>query len=109
MKGVLDCLIHTPNGEYIPVDYKYQSSEHGRIHLHHKYQLVGYSLLVDENYGTNVRRGFIYYANENKTIPLEITFYLKKYLVRTIQKIKELIAKQQEPPVKSCPAACGNE
>ena len=74
LKGVLDCLIRTGDGEYIPVDYKYQLSDHGRMHLHHKYQLVGYSLLADESFQTTVRRAhfsdILAFSMQASTLPI---------------------------------------
>jgi CRISPR-associated exonuclease Cas4 len=108
LHGVLDCLIKTDR-EYIPVDYKYQNSDHGRPHLHHKYQLVAYALLVDERYQTKVKRGFLYYVPEEKPIQVEITYTLKRYLERIVTKIENQLENHVLPPIKNCRGVCGYE
>lgn len=56
LQGVVDCIIQTKSGELVLVDYKNMASNHGKIWMDHRYQLVAYALLLDENYGVQVRR-----------------------------------------------------
>ena len=46
LQGHVDCIIKTVKGEYIPVEYKNMNSDKGKVCMDHKYQLVGYALLV---------------------------------------------------------------
>jgi len=54
LEGNVDCIIRTAKGEYIPVEYKDMSSGGGRVCMDHKYQLVAYALLIEENFETVV-------------------------------------------------------
>jgi CRISPR-associated exonuclease Cas4 len=63
LRGVLDYLVKTER-EFIPVDYKFSSSHNGGVHLNHKYQLAAYALLVEDNFNTIIRRGFIHYSKD---------------------------------------------
>ncbi|MEM3673623.1 MAG: hypothetical protein QW468_05330 [Candidatus Bathyarchaeia archaeon] len=40
LNGVVDCIIRTVKGEYVPVEYKNMSSDRGKAYMDHKYQLV---------------------------------------------------------------------
>lgn len=51
LQGNVDCIIRTAKGEYIPVGYKNMSSGKGKVCMDHKYQLVGYALLVEDCFG----------------------------------------------------------
>jgi CRISPR-associated exonuclease Cas4 len=64
LQGNVDLIIKTALGEFVPVEYKNMSSDRGRVCMDHKYQLVAYALLVEENFGTVVKRGFVNYLPE---------------------------------------------
>jgi len=64
LQGVVDCIIKTAKGEYIPVEYKNMNSNRGKAYIDHKYQLVAYALLVEENFDATVKRGFVNYIPE---------------------------------------------
>ncbi|MEM2104504.1 MAG: PD-(D/E)XK nuclease family protein [Candidatus Bathyarchaeia archaeon] len=59
LQGVVDCIIRTAKGEYVSVEYKNMNSDRGKAYMDHKYQLVAYALLVEGNFGTVVKRGFV--------------------------------------------------
>jgi len=110
LRGVLDLLIHS-DSEYIPVDYKQMQSRKGRIWLDHKYQLTAYALLIDEAYNTTVRRGIVYYINEDLVLPCAISQGMKRHAVRITTEIHALISRQVVPPItveaSRCSGGCG--
>lgn len=108
LQGTLDCLIRTKQ-EYVPIDYKYQLSNKGHPHSHHKYQLVAYALLVDENYQTVVKRGFIYYVPEKKPIQIETSYRMKRYVQNSMVRIRRQLIEHVLPPIRKCQGACGYE
>jgi CRISPR-associated exonuclease Cas4 len=111
LQGVVDCIIKTKRGELIPVDYKNMPSNHGRIWMDHRYQLVAYSLLIDENYGVQVRRGFINYIPDGLILSLSITPTMKTYVRRLISHIRTMIRDERLPPIhiakQKCTGGCG--
>lgn len=113
LTGQLDCIIKTVKGEYIPVDYKSMSSDKGRVWMDHKYQLVAYALLVEENYGTVVKRGFVNYIPERLVLKVEITSTMKTHVKRVIGHIKRIIKKETLPPIRvakhKCTGGCGHK
>jgi len=113
LRGNVDCIIRTVRGEYIPVDYKNMVSNGGRAWMDHKYQLVAYALLIEENFGTVVKRGFINYIPEASILELEITPTMKAYVKRVLGHIKRIIGEGQLPPIRvsesKCTGGCGHK
>ncbi|MGC8849588.1 MAG: CRISPR-associated protein Cas4 [Candidatus Bathyarchaeia archaeon] len=111
LKGNIDCIIKTVKGEYIPVDYKDMESNKGKIWMDHKYQLTAYALLIEENYGTVVKRGFIDYVVEGRALRLEITPTMKSHIKRMLGHIKRIETGEQLPPRRvsgrKCTGGCG--
>jgi CRISPR-associated exonuclease Cas4 len=113
IQGVLDCLIKTAKGEYIPVEYKNMNSDRGKVYMDHKYQLVAYALLVEENFDVIVRRGFVNYIPEKLILQFEITPTMKNYVKRVIGHIKRIIKEEKLPPIRvaknKCLGGCGHK
>jgi CRISPR-associated exonuclease Cas4 len=113
LQGNVDCIIKTAGGEFVPVEYKNMSSDRGRVCMDHKYQLVGYALLVEENFGTVVRRGFVNYLPEALVLEFEITPSMKSYVKRVLGHIKRIIKDEELPPIRvakhKCQGGCGHK
>ncbi len=113
LQGVVDCIIKTVKGEYIPVEYKNMNSDGGKVYMDHKYQLVAYALLVEENFGTVVRRGFVNYIPEQLILKFEITPTMKSYVKRVVGHIKRIIREERLPPIRvaqnKCQGGCGHK
>ena len=110
LKGTIDLLIKTGR-EYIPIEYKNTLSDKGRPWTDHKYQLVAYALLIDENYKTKVKRGYINYLPEEKIIKIDITPTMKTYIKRIISRIIKIISEEKMPKLNvaknKCTGGCG--
>jgi len=113
LQGNVDCIIKTASGEYVPVDYKNMASDKRRPWMDHKYQLVAYALLVEENFGTVVKRGFVNYIPETLILQLEITPTMKSYVKRVLGHIKRIIKEEELPPIRvakqKCTGGCGHK
>jgi len=113
LTGQLDCIIKTVEGEFIPVDYKNMESDKGKVWMDHKYQLVAYGLLVEENYSTVVKRVFINYIPEKLILKVEITPNMKTHVKRVIGHIKRIIKDETLPPIRvaknKCAGGCGHK
>lgn len=112
LQGNVDCIIKTVKGEYVPVEYKNMNSDKGRVCMDHKYQLVGYALLVEERFGTVVKRGFVNYIPEGLILQVEITPTMKSYVKRVLGHIKRIIRDEELPPIRvakhKCQGGCGH-
>ena len=113
LQGNVDCIIKTVKGDYIPVEYKNMNSDRGKVCMDHKYQLVGYALLVEENFGTVVKRGFVNYIPETLILQMEITPTMKSYVKRVLGHIKRIIKDEELPPIRvakrKCTGGCGHK
>jgi CRISPR-associated exonuclease Cas4 len=113
LTGQLDCVIRTAKNEYVPVDYKGMVSNRGKLWMDHKYQLVAYGLLVEENYDTVVKRGFVNYVPERLVLGVEITPAMKAYVRRVVGHIRRIIGEEVLPPIRvgkhKCTGGCGHK
>jgi len=113
LQGNVDCIIRTVKAEYIPVEYKNMSSDKGKVCMDHKYQLAGYALLIEENFKTVVKRGFVNYLPETLILQIEITPTMKSYVKRVLGYIKRIIKDEELPPIRvakqKCTGGCGHK
>ena len=110
LMGTIDCIIKTKNNEYIPIEYKNMNSNKGKIWIHHKYQLVGYALLLEEAYHTVVKRGYLNYLPDEKIIQQKITPTMKTHVRKALEKILMIIEGKEIPRVNissKCRGGCG--
>ncbi len=79
----------------------------------HKYQLVAYALLVENHFGTVVRRGFVDYIPKALILQLEIMPSMKSYVKRVLGHIKRIIKEEELPPIRvakqKCTGGCGHK
>lgn len=110
LEGVIDCVVKK-NGQYIIVDYKNMYSKKGKMWPDHKYQIIAYALLVDECFSTSVNEGFVYYIPEQMFVKIEITDTMKRFLIKNIMSINNVISNEIEPhaniPRSKCSGGCG--
>ena len=113
LQGNVDCIIKTAKGECVPVEYKNMSSDKGKVCMDHRYQLVGYALLIEENFDTVVKRGFVNYIPEALILQIEITPIMKGYVKRVLGHIKRIIKDEELPPMRvakqKCTGGCGHK
>lgn len=113
LQGVVDCIIKTMRGEYVPVEYKNMNSDKGKAYMDHKYQLVAYALLVEENFDAVVKRGFVNYIPEQLILKFEITPTMKSYVKKVVGHIKRIIREEELPPIRvarnKCQGGCGHK
>jgi CRISPR-associated exonuclease Cas4 len=113
LQGNIDCIIKTARNEYIPVDYKNMKSDKGKVCMQHKYQLVGYALLIEDNFNTIVKQAFVNYIPEKLVLQFEITPTMKTFVKRVIGHIKRIIQQEELPPIRTakykCAGGCGHK
>lgn len=88
LSGLLDMVIITPN-EAIPVEFK---NSCGPLALNHKYQLVAYALLVEDEWRINVRRGFVYFIPAKRAEELTISPNMRHFVKEALAQIRQIIA-----------------
>lgn len=80
----------------VPVDTKF--TDEVRVYRTFRKQIVAYALLLDYTFNTNVTVGIIYFAKQKKVKRVEITSEDKKYIVREIEKVRQLMLSESCPP-----------
>ncbi|MEM2107439.1 MAG: CRISPR-associated protein Cas4 [Candidatus Bathyarchaeia archaeon] len=109
LKGKLDYLIHTKLGEHIPVELKWaEPTLRGKAKPDHKVQLIAYALMIDENIGTTVKRGAIYYRKTNKIILTPITCEDKNRIKEMTRTIVKIIMEENYPKLRPNKKQCVN-
>jgi len=104
--GKLDYLLLTRLKEYVPVEVKWAESENGRIKWDHKLQLAAYALLVEENFNSAVKRGYVYYLREHRVIEMTFSESLKKLVAKIIQEMYDMIENEKDPGIKVPATKC---
>lgn len=94
LSGILDMLIIS-GGRFYPVDFKDSTNPPDS---NHKYQLTGYALLVEEEFGKPVQRGFIHLIPLKAVYTIEITQNMRDFTKKVISRIIKMIEKEQMPP-----------
>jgi CRISPR-associated exonuclease Cas4 len=97
LSGIVDMAIIVGN-EVIPVDFKDGSFSVGyTVHLHHKYQLLFYGLLLEDTYRKRTKRGFIHSLENGTTKQVYFTEGARMYLAGKIRKIRQMPEKEVMP------------
>lgn len=76
-KGEVDEVLFLDDGTAAPMDYKYAEFK-DTVYRTHKYQSVLYGLLIMENFGVEVNRGFVCYTRSDNRV-VEIEFRQKDF------------------------------
>ena len=100
LRGKLDLLIDTddnPHGkrELIPVDFKFSP---GRMGLNLRLQLIGYGVMIEEQWQVPVRRGFIYFIPRKKALEVVFTAELREKLTMALSDMRDIVLKERMPP-----------
>ncbi len=72
IRGIVDEILFFEDGSAAPLDYKFAEFK-GDVFEPYKYQSIYYGLLIKENLGVKVNRGFICYTRSNNLLK-EIIF-----------------------------------
>lgn len=105
LSGLLDLLIVTEDGRYLPVEFKFTT---GAVSRNHRYQLAGYALLVEETYGTTVEEAFIYRIPLKRVTRLTITPALKRRALAALQEMQVMLHAERMPPPTPQRAKCAD-
>lgn len=100
LRGRVDIILDYGRGKYVVVEVKRFKSKHT---LRHKMQLLAYTLLVQENLGP-VRKVIL--VNSEKKIEYQVTGNDIKQIVKTVNKLKEIIESEKPPTTTPNPRKC---
>lgn len=73
LRGEIDEVLLLKNDTMAPLDYKF-AEYNDRIYSTYRTQLICYALLIEENFGKKVRKGFlVYIRSNNKLVETDIS------------------------------------
>lgn len=67
IKGIVDEVLFLEDGTAAPLEYKFAEYK-DKIFRTYKYQLILQALMIKENYGLDVKRGYICYTRSNSLV-----------------------------------------
>ena len=94
LTGKLDLLIESPEGLF-PVDFKFTAGEPQQNHV---FQLCGYALLLEDQYGREVNKGFVYLIPKNDAVIFDLTVELKVETLKVLDEIRSMVEHERMPP-----------
>ncbi len=106
--GKLDYLLVTRDRELVPVEVKWSESLGGRIKWDHRVQLAAYALLVEDNLGSTVKRGYVYYLKDKRIVETLIDDEIKGIVRRMLSSMHEMVLMERDPGVRAPLSRCLN-
>lgn len=93
LKGIVDEVLSLEDGTLAPLDYKFAEYK-DTTYRTHKYQSVLYGLLIKDNYGQEVKKGYVCYLRSRHKVK-EIAFQQKDFdeALRIIDEILTIVQK----------------
>lgn len=106
IKGIVDEVLFLEDGTAAPLEYKFAEYK-DRIFRTYKYQLILQALMIKENYGFDVERGYICYTRSNSLVK-QIDFKPSdfKKAVEIIESIIDIIEKGVYPKATRSSMKC---
>lgn len=88
IKGIVDEVLFFADGTAGPLEYKFAEYKE-KVFSTYRTQLILQGILIRDNYGVDVERGYLCYSRSNSKI-VEITF-TKKDFDRSLETVNEII------------------
>lgn len=100
--GVIDELVHAPDGIYHPVDYKLSEKVTPGFEL----QVVAYGMLVEAQFGLPVERGYLYLIGRRELHAVALDVNRRLRVLDAVQAIREIARTERMPPPVAERAKC---
>lgn len=108
LRGKIDEVLLLDNGTMAPLDYKFAEYKE-RIFDTYKQQLVCYAILIEENFGKSVNKGYLVYVrSKNKLIEIEISKEDKEEIRMSISAIQDIMEENHFPKATKYKKRCVN-
>ncbi|NEN22787.1 CRISPR-associated protein Cas4 [Cryomorpha ignava] len=108
MRGRIDEVLKLEDGSFAPLDYKFAEYK-DKLYDTYKQQLFCYAVLIEDNWGAKVNRGFIVYIrSKNKLLEVEIKQSDKELIRESISGFLEIVEKNHFPKATKYKRRCVN-
>ena len=106
LKGEVDEVLFLEDGTAAPLDYKFAEFK-DKVYRTHKYQSALYGLMIADNYGVEVNRGFVCYTRSNHLVK-EVKLSDKDFerAIALVNEVLEIIQKGFYPEATKNKVRC---
>ncbi|MGE0020847.1 MAG: CRISPR-associated protein Cas4 [Draconibacterium sp.] len=106
LRGKVDEVLLLNDETMAPLDYKFAKFE-DRIYETYRTQLECYAVLIEENFGKQVNKGFLVYTRSaNKLVEVEISETAKQDIRRICREVNEVILQNYFPQATKYKQRC---
>lgn len=106
LRGKVDEVLELVDGTMAPLDYKFAEYKE-RVYETYKTQLFCYAVLIEENFGKNVNKGFLVYTrSKNKVIEVQISGSDKQEVLEAVEGVEQIIEENFYPGGTSYKKRC---
>ena len=96
LKGIID-RIEIYEDRYVPIELKTGKMPKDGVWPGHRIQIAAYAMLIEENFNTNVKKGFIRYLDTNETRQIAINPFMKEEIIDLTKEIQNLLKNREIP------------
>lgn len=97
LRGEIDEVLLLNDGTMAPLDYKFAIFEN-KIYETYRTQLECYAVLIEDNFGKDVNKGFLVYTrSSNKLVAVDISDVAKQDIRRVCNDVNEIIFQNYYP------------
>jgi CRISPR-associated exonuclease Cas4 len=102
LSGKLDLVIESEEGIF-PVDFKFTEQ---RVHPNHILQLAAYAVLLEEQLGRPIDRGFVFLVPQDHIESISLDEHRKNQVREYLAQIRQAISSESMPPPTDVRARC---
>lgn len=106
LRGEIDEVLYLNDGTMAPLDFKFAVYK-DKIFSTYKTQLSCYAILIEDNFGKNVNRGYLVYTrSKNKLVEIDIKKQDKRHTKELIKNVLRIIMKNYYPKATKYKKKC---
>lgn len=106
MRGRVDEVLKLEDGTFAPLDYKFAEYKE-KLYQTYQQQLFCYAVLIEENWGVEVNRGYlVYLRSKNKLLEVPITAADKLLIRESIASVREIVENNFYPKATKFKRRC---
>lgn len=108
LRGKVDEVLLLQDGTMAPLDYKFAEYK-DRVFDTYRQQLFCYAILIEENFGKVVSKGYLVYVrSRNKLVEIEISDKDKTLIKDSVKKIQDIMELNHYPKATKYKKRCLN-